>query len=418
LEPFAKNPRSLIWRVETFLCSYWLPVGFFVLMSGLFAAPNAHVYKVWMPYVLLLPCLLCMLTFRGYGALLRQYPALGLVTLYLLYWVFNARGSEDGALEYLHWSIYIFVFLFGVGVCMRISVPRFNQLLAAVCVFAGAAALYAIARDAPLIFVRDTEYRLTGYGTLYNPLRSGNLWGCFALMAFWCGFVLTRLRWMMWIASAICFAAIVFTGSRSPLLALAAVALLVVFSDLKKQKQMLALALVVLAGGVTLALFWGSLSVRGWSLRPQIWWQALQYCRAHIWLGAGIGNELQVQLSSGKIYYDTHNVFLATLYYGGFAGLILFLSVFVGSFWLSWRRRKNHALYYLAAILQLYGLVALQFDGGILLGRPSDFWMFYWMPIAIALYASRQPQAQKVGTAPGLTAIFHNTDIVSKGGQN
>ena len=360
-------------------------------MAGLFIAPSAHLYKVWMPYVLLLPCLLSMLMFREYGSLFRHYPMLGLVTLYLLYWAVNAIGSDEGALEYLHWGIYIFVFLFGVGVCMRISALHFSQLLAVVCVVAGAAAAYAMARDIHSIFSPFVEYRLTGYGTLYNALRSGNLWGCFVLMGGWCGFMFVRLRWVLWTAAAACFAAVVFTGSRSPLLALGVVALLIVFSDLKKQKQILALALVVLAGSVTLALFWQSLSERGWSLRPQIWWQAVQHSRAHIWLGAGIGNEFYVELATENIH-DTHNIFLATLYYGGFVGLFLFLLVFVGSFWLLWRSRQNHPLYYLAAALQLYGLVALQFDGGNILGRPADFWMFYWVPIAIGLYASRQPR--------------------------
>lgn len=382
---------SIAARLDHWLCSYWLVFGFFVFLTGFFWLPSTHSYKVIIPGVLLVPALLSLLSPQRWRLARRHGALLLLVLLYLVYMCAIAfwRGQEDvdGTLK---WSIYTAVFLFGIGFGMRIATSRLLQLLLIGAVVAAAAAVYAAAVDLRSGAFWDAEYRLTGYGTLYNPLRSGHLWGAFAALALWCVYCDVRLwnqRWPAWLAALLGVAAVLSSGSRAPMLALLAVVVWVVIADTHGRRRWLYLLLTAAGTMILGALFWHVLSKRGLSLRPDIWPHVLELCKAHPWFGVGLGHALEIRLPPDFVFYDTHNVFLAALYYGGAIGLVLFLAAFGAAFWWAWQRRAVSALCGMAAVLQLYGLVTLQFDGGSLISRPSEFWVLYWLPMALYLQA-------------------------------
>lgn len=389
--------RRVLFTAETLLCRYWLPFGFFLFLSVLFLAPHSHNYKVIINYALMLPALLACLLVPRWLPTLRQYSGkLFAITLaYLIYMAGNAylHSALDG-FDYVKWSFYIAIFLLAVGCCMQITEHLLGQLLWAAVMIAAMAAAYAIWRDTTSGAIHLPEYRLIGYGPLYNPLRSGHQFGAFLIMAAWCvacAPVRQTQRWLAALAALIVFWAILLTDSRAPLIAVAATALLAILGMATPRYRWHYLVTLGVIASLSLALFGTRLAVRGLSLRPELWQLALTQAAAHPWLGVGLGGQFMATASNGQTYLDTHNVFLALLYYGGAIGLLLFLGMLAVTFRTAWRDRHRLPLCALAASLQLFGIATLQFDGGSQISRPNEFWLLYWLPIALTLYAQRQP---------------------------
>lgn len=376
------------------ICRYWLPAGFLLFLTGLFLAPSAHNYKVIMNFMLLLPGLLATVAvWRWWPQARRVGLVLLPVVFYLLYMTVNAyvQSGEDG-LKFAQWSAYILVFLVAVGLCMEMRSHFFVQWLWAGVLAATAAAIYAIARDSLSGAITQSTYRLAGYGALYNPLRSGHLFGVFLIVATWCVLLapLHRVqRWVAAVCAAILFATLLLTGSRSPLLAVLILSLWLVVVAVPRGQRGYYLGALLLTTVLSIVTFGDELFERGWSLRPELWRLSIGAALQQPWLGVGLGNRIMLDSTIGLQFYDTHNVFLAVFYYGGTCGLLLFVGVFATAFYSAWRRRQQAPLFGLAALLQLFGLATLQFDGGSLIGRPTEFWLLYWLPIAITLYASR-----------------------------
>ncbi len=390
--------------------NYWLPLGLFVLLSGFYWLPHSHYYKVLLPPILLFPSLIVLVLLRPSQLGRAQLAVLLPVLIYLLYMCLLALAKHqiDDAIATAKWDAYIAIFLVGAGLGMHINRPHLTLLLLSCAVIAAIAAIYALARDIQSGALFADGYRLIGYGSLYNPLRSGHLWGAFSVVAVWCALQKTLGSWqrrVAWLVAGVCAAATLLTGSRAPLLAMLAVALWAIIIDTQgARRNWLLLATTVLVS-TFLALFWHSLSERGMSLRPELWHKAWRLSLEHPWLGVGFGHPLEMTASNGQLFYDTHNVFLAALYYGGAVGLLLFLIAFGGAFFRAWWERKHLPACYLAALLQLYGLVTLQFDGGCLISRPDEFWILFWLPMLLYLNAiSTTPEhaTNRLTAAPGI----------------
>lgn len=381
--------------VHRWICRYWLAAGFVFFVCGLFIAPDRHDYKVALNYLMMLPGLIaaCFVA-RWWPAAVRQRALLLPVAAYLMYMAANAclQNREEG-LAFVQWAAYIAIFVVAVGLCLEMSAQRIAQVLWLGAVAASAAALYAVFLDFSSGVIRHPEYRLSGYGALYNPLRSGHLFGAFFIVAIWCA-LLAPLAKVQRALAVLCgvvqLIALLLTGSRSPLLALLVVALLIV-ATVPKSRGWRYCGFFLLAAGMTLLGFGERLIARGWSLRPELWQLTLAQVAERPWFGAGLGNQILLNASNGVPYYDTHNIFLAALYYGGGVGLLLFAACFGAGFRVAWSRRSRAPQFWIAALLQVFGIATLQFDGGSLIGRPTEFWILYWLPIALTLQALREP---------------------------
>lgn len=385
----AEKPKSkIVACYEIVLDRYWIPLGFLIFLSGFFWAPSQHNYKVIVSYALLLPAFLSAITFRRWRDWFFATPVLPLLLLYMIYMVTMAalRGSEP--IAFAQWSFYILVFLFGLSAQLRIAPNALIQLLATATTIAACAAVYTIAIDWHNGSLQQIDYRLVGYGALYNALKSGHLFGAFAVIGAWCAIAQRSLRTMGFITCATCLLAVLLTGSRAPCLAMLTVAAWNIFGFYRGRSRYLALLALAIVASILAAIFWHKLSERGLSLRPEVWSISLKLARAHPWFGAGLGSGLDIPMSIGDNLYDTHNVFIAVFYYGGAVGLLLFALTFIFCLLGAWRRRRQSPIFPLATALQLYGLATLQFDGGSLLGRPTEYWVLYWVPMALYYYAA------------------------------
>lgn len=389
----AKQTFNLVNAYENLFGRYWIPAGFLIFLTGLFWAPSAHNYKVIVSCMLLLPALLSAFAFRRWREWFFVTPVAPLLLLYMVYMIAISalRGAES--IAFAQWSFYILVFLFGISTQLHIEQSTLCRGLAAAAIIAALAAVYAFFIDGRSGALWHPDYRLEGYAALYNPLKSGHLFGAFVVIGAWCGFVERRLRPLCWLAAGICFLAVLMTGSRSPCIALFAVAVWNIVGLSRGRRRLFALLKLAIFATAATAIFWQKLSERGLSLRPEVWSQALSLSLKHPVLGVGLGSNLDIPMSVGGDLYDTHNVFLAVFYYGGIIGLALFILAFGASFWGAWQRRQVSPLFLLAAALHLYGLSTLQFDGGSLLGRPTVYWILYWVPMALFLYGAYRYRA-------------------------
>lgn len=384
--------------LHTLVSRYWLPLGFLVLLTGLFWLPERHNYKVVLNTLLLLPCLLALAHPSLWAAVRRHGLLLGWLLLYLGYFVaVTLVRQQPVAMTYLKWSGMVLLFVVGAGLGLRLAQERLQQLLQLGVWVAVGAILYACWRDWGLMQGQGEHYRLVGYGALYNPLRSGHLFGFFTVVAVWSAWLQrSRPFWLAayGVAALTCLAAVVLSGSRAPLLALACVAgIMAVLVAPRRWRGWLLLALMVTAGLILLG-FSERLLLRGFSYRPDVWMEALRLSVPTLWLGAGMGEVLQIRLIDEVTWTDPHNVFLAALYRGGLVGLALFLLLFGTALARQYRHRAASPLIGLALALQLFGLLTLQFDGGSLIGRPTEFWHLYWVPMVLYLqgvYNSSDP---------------------------
>jgi O-antigen ligase len=381
---------GVLQKLDTFICRYWFPFGLAVFLSGFFWAESRHNLIVIANYVLLLPALLCAFSKDRWRAVLAATPLPLMTALFLAYMSAGAvllQGLEF--LEFFKWSFYVVLFIYAVGAAMRVTEAELERLLVFCATVAAAAGCYAIYRDIQHGTFWLPDYRLMGYGTLYNQLRSGFLFGAFATVAAWFATRQGQPRWARTLAIAcagICLLTTLFTGSRAPLLGLLSAAVWLSISC----RRWDGLFLILVASAAIGFLAWDRLSERGVSLRPEIWHYVWDLCRQHPWFGDGLVRyPLEIPTVEGP-KYNTHNIFLTVLYYGGLVGLVQFLAIVTTTFYLSWRDRRHSSASLLAAVLQLYSIVALQFDGANLITRPADFWVLLWLPIALHVFGRMQ----------------------------
>lgn len=384
---------------DWWLCRVWLPLGLFIQLSGFFWLSHTHLYKVNVANLLLLPAFISLFDRKAWKTAL-QTPLLRIVFIYLAYMslVPILRQNED-PLECLHRSFYIALYIFAIGQRININTQNLHRILLSSSILCGLAIIYGIGYDIFYQRLWSDTYRLIGYGTLYNPLRSGHLFGFFCIIALWLIFNHENLlggRWLGVALTAICLTGTALTGSRAPLagVALAGFYLIYFTAPQKQLRNSLLLAVITLI--TVCALFWEQFTIRGLSLRPQIWAEVIRQWREHPWFGAGYNAILTIRISlSEETFFDTHNIVLAILYYGGIIGALLFLTMHATAFYQAFKKQKSSPTAVLVASLMIYGLTSLQFDGGSMIGRPNEFWLLLWFPIALLLFIQRHDALNK-----------------------
>jgi O-antigen ligase len=239
----------------------------------------------------------------------------------------------------------------------------------------------------------SSSYRLTGYGALYNPLRSAHLFGFFCVVGLWLtiSFESThRQRLVAAIIAIICLLGTVLTGSRAPLFGLAVAGVYLIYFATPPRLFMRSLLIGALVVAGFCSMFWQQLTVRGLSLRPQIWSEVIKQWQEHPWFGAGYNAALSIKLDLVEdTFFDTHNIVLAALFYGGIIGAVLFCAMHTTAFYQAFRKQSSLRASVLASSLMIYGLTTLQFDGGSIIGRPNEFWLLLWFPIGLFLLLER-----------------------------
>jgi O-antigen ligase len=393
IEKVNSKPVHNKYRTWDFwLCRVWLPLGFFIQLTGFFWLPHTHHYKVNVANLFLLPAFISLFD-RNWLRTALQPPLIRIILIYLAYMslIPIVRQNEE-PLDCFHRSLYIALYIFAIAQRIDINLRELRRFFLAGAIICSIAILYGLTYDLLYLHRWSDTYRFTGYGTLYNPLRSGHLFGFFCVISAWLAFNLDSLRGrgLSIALVVICLIGTVVTGSRAPLAGVALAGFYLIYFNAPRAQLRISLLIATTALIVVCVLFWEQLTVRGLSLRPQIWAEVIKQWQEYPWLGAGYNAELNINISASEdTFFDTHNIILAVLYYGGIVGVLLFLTLHVTAFFQAFESQKRISEASLAAALMIYGLTALQFDGGSIIGRPNEFWLLLWFPLALLLLVKR-----------------------------
>jgi hypothetical protein len=230
---------------------------------------------------------------------------------------------------------------------------------------------------------------LEAIGRLDHPLELASVYASIAVMALVRYTQLPGARRSPYLLTvAACVIAVVLTSRRGPLLAFGVVGLLAV----AYQRSALAAKLIVaLLIGCSLLLLlepvlMDQLMERGTSLRPAIWidgWQRIRDNGAWVFgNGSGASTALDVGHLAVRHYHD---IFLSTLFYGGFVGIALLCGMLVATLIDGLRVPASQP--WLAAFC--VGVGCLLTNGDRLVIHPHPVWLYFWLPATVvAIYSS------------------------------
>lgn len=368
--------------VSHFILNYCLPLGWFATLSGMFWIGDRSLYHQLYYLSLATPTLLVVLLQPGCLALLRQVRLLQLFLLFAAYMLLSVTwaGSDDSWLSMSKRPLYIGLLLVAAVLLAEHNQPRLERMTEW---SAWVAVLCALASITYYLY-RDEGGRLPGYGALYNPLLSAHVFG------FFCVYWLVRWHqqpspwaWRPLLALAPLGLFLLLTGSRTPLVAIAASLLWLTLVQWRKRLWLL------YGAALAIALLWQVLQPthglldRGLSYRPAIWLEVLRQLDGHWWFGLGLSHP-QVFAVPGleQPLADTHNIELGVLFSGGLIGLGLWMALYTYALRHAWQQRQRNDVL-LASTLVVFGLAAGLTEGSAFFSRPKEHWFLLWIPLAL-----------------------------------
>ena len=223
-------------------------------------------------------------------------------------------------------------------------------------------------------------HRMVGSGALHNPLLTSHLLGF--LCTYWVATWLSaneRHDAVPILCTMVLLAALLATGSRTPLLALT---LTCIWMTVISGKRALYLLVMICAAAAALMMFWpDAILSRGFSYRPELWADAIRQSQDQLWLGGGYDSRYLFNIGNIRSLSDPHNVQLAVLLELGLVGLAIWLTMYAQALWQTFKYRAE-ANFQISSALIVYGIGAGLTEGGNFLSRPNESWFMIWIPLA------------------------------------
>lgn len=389
--PLIKQSQHMARRTSEWLIAYWLPLGWLALLSGMFwIGSRPHYHKLF--YVMLAaPTLIALLMQPGLLKPLLHQPLVRLFLLFASYILLSIlwADTDETLLSSAKRPLNILM-LFAAAALINLKAPgkleRMTLLAACTAVICAALSLL-------YYLYNGAAERFSGYGALYNPLLSAHVFG------FFCAYWLSRwhlgknaLALPLIAALAILWTVLIFTGSRTPLVALSACFAWLGITHWKQRLWPIIVAAISLALAIQALQPSSDLIVRGMSYRPAIWQEALRQIQASPWFGLGYTHP-QIFRVPGLDFAlaDTHNIELGILFCGGVVGLSLWLMIYAYAMLYAWQRSQDPAVL-VASTLVVFGFVAGLTEGSAFFSRPKEHWFLIWIPLALLAATRLRPQ--------------------------
>ncbi len=378
--------------MSTWLILYWLPIGWLALLSGMFWVGDRASYHKLYYLTLAAPTLIALLLEPQLLKQLLSFPLIKLFLLFSAYILISVQwsGTEETSLTMSKRPLYILMLLFAAMLITLKSPGRLERMTRLAAIFA----VVCAAASLIYFFYREEGGRFSGYGALYNPLLSSHVFGFFC--AYWlsCWYLGSKPTALLpLIAMAILWALLIFTGSRTPIMAMTGCLLWMAIAQWKHRLWLVIAVAIALVVASQSLLQSEDLMARGVSYRPAIWAEALRQIQASPWLGLGFTHP-QVFWVEGLHYAlaDPHNIGLGVLFEGGVVGLTLWLMMYAYAMFYSWQRRGQPCVL-IASTLVVYGFMAGLTEGSAFFSRPKEHWFLIWIPLALLAatrFSSRQ----------------------------
>lgn len=365
-------------RLDDFISGRVLVAGYLALLTGLFWVVDTSSYTKFYYALMAAPTLVVLLVRPQYWRMLLREPIV-IAFLTMAAWLLLSLSwtlSEDDPSRLAKRPLYIFMMFAACAIMALKDQQRFLKTLRIAAIVASAAAVVGLA----IFLARDEAGRMVGTGALTNPLLSSHVFGFFC--AYWMAVWLTDRdcpAWLSIVAAAPLLVALLATGSRTPLMALAVTSLwMAALAGRRAFYLVAAMAFIVISG---LVLRPDVLLQRGMSFRPELWSEAIRQASEHFWIGHGYGAEFAFKVVGlGRTLSDPHNVELAVFLELGIVGLALWLAMYVIALI---RSLSRHTCLQLASALAVYGLAAGLTEGSNFLSRPNENWFLIWIPLSL-----------------------------------
>ncbi|MCY1269795.1 O-Antigen ligase [compost metagenome] len=377
--------------ISQFVVRRWLVLGYLALLTGLFWLANSSLYTKVFYGLMAFPALLALVyNPRRLGDLVREpmllaFLALSAWLLLSLTW----SGTEDDPGGLAKRPLYVFMLF---ASCTLIALEDRELLLKALKAGAALATVAALVSLAFYLMKPPPGWRLIGIGALRNPLLTSHVFGMFC--AYWIAVWLTRDIQRDWIPILLCvplLIALMATGSRTPLLALALVSVWMLIMTPRRAVYLMAAGVVLMAA--SFFAFPELLLKRGVSFRPQLWSDAFSQAMQHPWFGHGFDSRFTFHAKGlGISMSDPHNVELAVLLELGLVGLLLWLMMYGFGIWRCFSQRQ-HKGFTVASAMLVYGIGAGLTEGSSFLSRPNESWFLIWIPLALVAALSISQRA-------------------------
>lgn len=367
-------------RLDDLIARHWLIVGYVALLTGLFWLDSTSVYTKFYYALMAAPALIVLMIRPHYWLMVLREPivlaflALAVWLLFSLSWT----SSEDDPSGLAKRPLYVFMMFAACAIMAVKDQQRLLKTLRIAAILASLAALVGLA-----VFLKKAQGdRMIGTGALSNPLLSSHVFGFFC--TYWVAVWLTDRScppWFPIVFAVPLLAAVLATGSRTPLMAMAITSCWMV--ALAGRRALYLVAAVILTTIVGLLLIPEVMLERGLSFRPQLWTDAIRQATEHIWIGYGYNAEFSFDIAGlGRPLSDPHNVELAILLELGLVGLTLWLLMYLIAF-MRCLTQRHHASIQLASALAVYGLAAGLTEGSNYLSRPNENWFLIWIPLSL-----------------------------------
>lgn len=385
-----RNPRQ---RLNLQLARWVLPLGLLALLTGMFWIGDRSAYHQLYYVAIALPTLLALLNRP------RYFVDAGSNGIFLCFLLFSAytvlsigwSGTDNSLSSLLKRPLYIALLFYCAGIIALADIDRLRQTLQ---LGIGLAALAAVI-SLGCLWLSERPGHLNGYGALYNRLLTSHVYGMFTAMAL-AGVAVASSRRQLagWLAALTCLAAaVVMTGSRTPLMALAAALLWLLALNLNRRALCIVAGAIVLAAALFAVNAEGLLK-RGLSYRPEIWQQAWLQIAERPWFGYGYDHPMVFWVKGiSYAFADPHNIELAVWFSGGLAGLALWLLLYAVAMRLAWRHRRDPLVAVISTAL-VYGFTAGLTEGNSFMSRPKEHWFLIWIPLALLAAVSQTIKAE------------------------
>lgn len=419
------SPRALMLsnRIPSILTRYLLPIGLVALLAGLPFFPDKSLYHRFFYLFICIPALLLLILRPTQTAPLLREPIF-LALLAFITWTWLSIGwstTDEDRKSLFKWPLYLLLFSYAMFQYQQYQPSHIFKVLQVSGLLVLLATLYALFKTIPHL---TPGYRMIGTGALSNPLLSSHLFGFFAVYWIVCATHSTKHRSMLLnaIAALVMLFAVAATGSRTPFVALALVA--VWMSALRPNKTMLVLlsSATLAAAGILIALAPANFIERGASYRPEIWHKAITLIEQSPWIGHGYSSPLAIRVDAlNTTFSEPHSFALGVLYDLGLVGLVFWLAMQFLTLKEGWTHRQDWR-FVLVSALMVYGIGAGLTEGGGILSRPKEHWFLIWIPLAlmIALSATARPRHARITPRlldqPAFAKLCQNARVIEEDG--
>ena len=362
---------------------YWTLL---IFLAGFYFFPQSKPHNTAYYALVLLPFLLSLrcqdITDYWHSSIFR------LTVIFLGYLVLSLAWGEQSTIndwiKYLKRLLYMLAF-----VCMIMAyyspqyLNKLCKVIASVAVIMAVISMYIY--DSSLYSSPD---RLKNFGILEHEILSASTYGFAAIMLLY-GWRLDRphQQWIKLIGLAILILDMLLTESRGPFLALMSTICIVELIRGKYRKQVIGFIIIAIIAGILMVvdvIETPALITRngGNFYRLQIWQQFWQRIIESPLYGFGLSVNETIVYPACSCIPHPHNIFLATMLYGGVIGLLLLILLLTHSLNIAYKHYKCHGQVKFLAFL-LFGIMCGFTDGNKLIDHPRPMWLYFWLPVLL-----------------------------------